>query len=430
MDKPIDDNRIIYLYEDKKRKVVTDKHDYIISTIFTKVQDKEIILDPEYQRNFVWKEDKSSQLIESILLGIPIPTIYLNEGEEDDEVIDGQQRLTAIYSFMRGLYPDNKVFKLKGLRELNCLNGLTYEQLPKILKKSFKDFNITVIKIKKISHSDTKFDIFERLNKGSEKLTEQEIRNCVYRGDFNNELHNLIKNEKVKRFFKEDEHLKLCNRMEMQSVICSFFASYRNRGLFLGSSSKKQALNDTMIRLNKEPQEIDEMRNGLFKTLDLIYSVLGERAFHKKVYLKNSIRYSFNASLFMTLTSFFSDFEKNQVFNNADKIREEFEKLKNENELFKETLDKQTTSVLMLDRRYTLLERYLIEHIETKENRYYTKETRERLFYEDNTCKICNNQILSLDDAHVDHIIPFAQGGKTIYENAQIAHKYCNIKKG
>lgn len=429
MDDKNQEDKIISDYEDTRRKVITEKSDYIIATIFEKIQTKGIILDPEYQRNFVWTEDKSSQLIESIFLGIPIPTIYLSEGSEYDEVIDGQQRLTAIYSFMRGVYPNNKVFKLKGLKELSFINGLTYEQLPRSLIKSFSDFNITVIKIKKVSHMDTKFDIFERLNKGSEKLTDQEIRNCIYRGPFNKELNRISNNEKVKRFFSEEEYNKLCNRMEIQSIICSFFASYKNKGVFIDSSSKKQALNKTMMRFNENYDDVSEIRIDLFKTLDIIYTILGKKAFHRKKVLKKRTTYKFNSSLFMTLTSFFSDFEKNQVIKNADNIREEFEKMK-DSDMMQETLDRQTTNSKMITKRFAIVESFLGEYIETKENRYFTKDMREFLFYQDNTCRICQNKILSLDDAHVDHIIPFAQGGKTIYENAQIAHKYCNIKKG
>lgn len=429
-DKDIND-AIVEEYHEKKRKVVTDKHDYIIDTIFSKLQDKEIILDPEYQRNFVWDESKSSQLIESILLGIPIPTIYLNEGSEDDEVIDGQQRLTTIYSYMRGLYPDNNVFKLKGLQELSCINGLTYEQLPKSLKKSLRDFNITIIKIKSASHSDTKFDIFERLNKGSENLKEQELRNCVYRGPFNNELHMLVNHEKVKRFFTEKEHKKLCKRMDLQADICSYFSAHKNKGVFSGNPGKKESLNITMSKLNNDPNAVADIKSHLFKSLDMVYSILGDKAFHKKVNVRDSIvRYSFSGSLFMTITSFFSDFEKNQVFNNADSIRKAFERLMTEDEEFISTLTSQTTAPSTLRKRFMLLERDLLPLIEYKEDRFFSKDVKEYLFIADNTCKICNNKILNIDDAHVDHIIPFSQGGKTVFENAQLAHKYCNIIKG
>lgn len=427
-----DKNELISLYKDKKRKVSTEKNDYIVSTIIEKIRQRDIILDPEYQRNFVWKRDKCSQLIESILLGIPLPTIYLSEGEEYDEVIDGQQRLTTIKSFTEGRYPNGEVFVLKGLKELNFLNGLSYLDLPKIFVKSLNDFNMTVIKIKKTdgeneeSTYSTKFDIFERLNKGSENLKEQELRNCVYRGQFNVMLKKLADSDKIKRFFDSEELEKLKLRMDMHEAICSAFAAYQNQGIFIDSNIKKKALNNTMERLNKNQKEREDSIDGFVRSLDIIFHVFGKDAFNRKTKGKNK----FNASIFLTMTSFFSQFEKNQVIGNSDKIRESFELIKDFDEDFINTLNRHTTGKQNMERRYSIIRDNMIDFIDGEEPRFFNNKVKKTLFEQDPTCKICGNKILNIGDSQVDHVIPFSRGGKTNIDNAQISHSYCNQRKG
>ena len=114
-----------------KRNLVTDKADPTIESLNAKYIRGKLVLQPDYQRKFVMKPQIASKLIESILLDIPLPTVYF--AEEDDgtwSVIDGQQRLTAIISFIEGkfLY-DNKEFKLSGLNVLSELNRKTYKEL-------------------------------------------------------------------------------------------------------------------------------------------------------------------------------------------------------------------------------------------------------------------------------------------------------------
>lgn len=107
---------IIMSIEDKK--VYTEKIDYPLQTLVQSVIDGDIVTDPDYQRDYVYDDKKASKIIESVILGIPIPTVYLcQEADETLSVIDGQQRITSIYRYMTNL------FALKGLNELPELNG-------------------------------------------------------------------------------------------------------------------------------------------------------------------------------------------------------------------------------------------------------------------------------------------------------------------
>lgn len=110
----------------QQRKVLTDKQDIPVDTLVKRIQDGTIHLQPEFQRNFVWSAAKASQPIDSLLLNVPIPVVYVAETSEGDwEVVDGQQRLTSISAYLTGSLPDSggRAFTLSGFKVLSDLNG-------------------------------------------------------------------------------------------------------------------------------------------------------------------------------------------------------------------------------------------------------------------------------------------------------------------
>lgn len=151
------------------------------------------ILIPFYQRKYVWKIEQASKLIESFLMGLPVPQVFLYVNSEDQlEVIDGQQRLMSIKYFIDGFFGEEddkgkqQVFKLKGLSERSEFNGKTFKNLPEKDQRRFRNSTLRAINIKQIKPSlrnDSVFHIFERLNTGGTRLKAQEIRNAVYRGN-------------------------------------------------------------------------------------------------------------------------------------------------------------------------------------------------------------------------------------------------------
>lgn len=147
---------------------------------------------PFYQRRFVWKIEQASKLIESFLMGLPVPQVFLYVNDQDKlEIIDGQQRIVSVKYFFEGLFgeEDNRgkrqTFKLKGLSQRSEYNGKTFEQLNDRDKRRLKNSTLRAINIKQITPNnqyDSVFHIFERLNTGGTILKPQEIRNAVYRG--------------------------------------------------------------------------------------------------------------------------------------------------------------------------------------------------------------------------------------------------------
>jgi uncharacterized protein with ParB-like and HNH nuclease domain len=164
---------------------------------------KDIII-PFYQRKYVWTIEQASKLIESFLMGLPVPQIFLYvNNEEQLEVIDGQQRLISIKSFFDGFFGEEdaqgrrQTFKLKGLSVRSEYNDKKFVELAQRDQRKLKNSTLRAINIKQLkphSGGDSVFHIFERLNTGGTRLKPQEIRNAVYRGAIVEKLKDLNAN--------------------------------------------------------------------------------------------------------------------------------------------------------------------------------------------------------------------------------------------
>jgi len=189
-----DDNNVDIPKE--KRHLATVSYDYSVEFIWSQMtgDTPKVILEVPFQRKFIWKEDRSSQLIESIIMNVPIPPLYFAE-EKDDKwlIIDGLQRLRSIKSYF-----ENE-FALKKLEIIKELEGDKFKDLPPKAKSLLKDGLLRINVIKFESHPDIKYDIFMRLNKGAVTLNNQELRNCLYRGPLNEMLKELVKNQEILR---------------------------------------------------------------------------------------------------------------------------------------------------------------------------------------------------------------------------------------
>jgi uncharacterized protein with ParB-like and HNH nuclease domain len=145
-------------------------------------------LQPQYQREYIWslRTELPSRLIESLLLEIPIPPIYFGKVASGRlEVIDGQQRLTTMINFV-----SNK-FRLQRLQRMGSLNGKLFRDMTEEHQNKVLDAPIRSVVIDAGHNTELRYEIFERLNRGSMALNEQELRNCVFRGPFNDLLAQL-----------------------------------------------------------------------------------------------------------------------------------------------------------------------------------------------------------------------------------------------
>ena len=199
-----------------KRKYDRSKN---IDKNFSQIQKKnQIILDSEFQREAVWKRKQQSELIESVLIGLPIPTMYFCEDRYANLiVVDGRQRLTAFFEFL-----DDK-FVLSELKILKKLSGKKFSQLEPVYQSKIEDYQLIIQIIKPTTPDSIKFNIFDRVNRGGTPLNNQEMRNALYQGRSTDLLKKLSRNKKFK--MATDNGIKE-NRMKDKYLILRAIAFY------------------------------------------------------------------------------------------------------------------------------------------------------------------------------------------------------------
>ncbi|MBF2056949.1 MAG: DUF262 domain-containing protein [Cyanobacterium sp. T60_A2020_053] len=255
-----------------------------IRDLMTDFQSAKIVIPP-YQRTFVWDFSKQCRFVESIFMDIPIPPLFFLEkfDEETDatmfEIIDGVQRLTTLANFINGS------LKVANLDNLPELNQSTFNHLPSNISALFLERQINTIVIESDTHPEIQFEVFGRLNMGSVSLNAQELRNCMFHGDFNDFLidcsKNLIYRELLHPFPKlrpPKEGKPDKNRMLDVELVLRFFALHD----FYDSETNKypeprtETLNDYMREQAKnedenfKKQKQDELNILFNKVLDMV----------------------------------------------------------------------------------------------------------------------------------------------------------------
>ena len=273
------DSKIPYEIPQEVRKITTQAYDKSVSDIVRMIEDGEIRLDPDYQRNYVWDNKKSSLLIESIILNVPIPVIYVSQEKDDTwSVIDGLQRLYSLKRFFDGK------FKLSGLEILSELNKQDIKSLNPKAQRMLKNGLLRVIMITNDSNEEIKYDVFMRLNTGSVHLTEQELRNCLYRGKLNNLLKDFSHNKMWQTLLGlKGPHKRMADR----ELALRFLAIYKNWDFndeeIVGYKGRmKSFLNTFMCSY----QNIDnntslELKRTFDETVEKIVLIYGEDAFRR-----------------------------------------------------------------------------------------------------------------------------------------------------
>lgn len=380
-----------------------------------------LLTNPDYQRDYVYTEEKASRLVESALMLIPLPTIYLCEEENNIySVIDGQQRIMSFIKFVDG------DFALKGLTSLTELNGKYYKDLDAELQTIIDDTTFRTILIAKES-ADSKYDIFERLNRGAVTLKEQELRNCVYRGPYNSMINDLANEKNVVTMFKAEN-----KRMWYQEYILRFFAlidfmSYK--------PSMKTWLNKYMkLHQFEDEKSIAADREKFVKTLSIVKEVLGTDAFATVDYEKKIVINKFSATFYDSIMIAFSKFDRTKLINKADAIRLAIEDKKLHDDVYHDACYAATGSTDRVIRRiltiFNLVSSILGDDGTNKESRTFDPALKLPLAERQNyICPLCNNKIVDIEQCEIDHILPYSLGGKTIFENAQLVHMICNRHK-
>jgi len=220
---------------EKRKHYDYDTVEYPIEVIVQKYHkglenDDGDIYIPDYQREYVWAEKRKSKFIESIIIGIPIPYIFFADVDGRYEIVDGSQRVRTLEAF---LY--NK-FKLQDLEKLTELNHFYFKDLSKARQRRIKNRSLKMIALSEKTDPEARFDLFERINTGSDELKSIEIRKGLYRGDFYDFITECSKNKLFKKLCPISKKRTL--REEPQELILRFFAYSENRAKYKNQVSK------------------------------------------------------------------------------------------------------------------------------------------------------------------------------------------------
>lgn len=238
----------------QKRLVDFNTYDISVKELISMVGEGIIDIAPEYQRQFRWTPNRQSQLVESVFLGIPIPSLFMATNPDSSwELIDGVQRLSSLIHFAGDDLTRKKVnlsapLKLQELIKLSAFNTCSFSDLPKTIQLEFllKPLKITTLSDK--SDLNVRFDLFERLNTGGVRLTDQEIRSCIYRGKFNDFIKEISKNENFKLAVKLPKERE--NDGTREEFALRFFAFLHNYKSF--DHSVVEFLNSYMAESTKK----------------------------------------------------------------------------------------------------------------------------------------------------------------------------------
>ena len=294
----ISDKQIERHFETGRLRVVQEKNDLFLSHVVQFISGESDTkwgnLRPEYQRRLRWDNKKKSKLIESFIMNVPVPPVFLYERElARFEVMDGQQRLNAISEFFSGNFP------LEGLEIWPALNGRNYSALPPLVRRGLERAKLSAITLMSDNTStaadslDLRAQVFERLNTGGERLNAQELRNSLYSGEFNTLLIELSETRAFTDAWEIPNHEDntradgtpsadlaantLFKRMTDVEIVLRFFAFRDPKNI---AGSVRSMLDGTMKRLrHPDASAIEILRTEFMEALELCAKLFGPHIF-------------------------------------------------------------------------------------------------------------------------------------------------------
>ena len=285
-----------------------------IHDVCRRIKQERYIMDPDFQRDFIWDEEKQSRLIQSVIMRIPLPVFYLAEDSKGRMiVVDGLQRLTTFYRFMN----DDLKLKLRG----HILHGKKFSTLEVKHQNRFEDFNLIFYIIDSKVPEQARLDIFERVNSGK-PLTRQQMRNALHSGPATQFLRREARAEDFEEVIGGSLDPKTMRDREFVNRFCSFYLlgvkAYRGH-------SMDEFLAAGLDRMNcLEKKELGEMSRAFRLSLQNNASIFGKHAFRRSIanLPSESGRSVINASLWDVMSIGFAGFSRSAVEANRIQILE------------------------------------------------------------------------------------------------------------
>jgi len=329
--------------------------DYDVEGLVKRLKRGDIFIPP-FQRDYVWNQAEASRLIESLLLGLPVPGVFLAKENDSNKlsVIDGQQRLKSLLFFYEGFFNPKegdsrkKVFRLKNVQEQ--FEGKTYDELEEEDRINLDDsiIHATIIKQETPNDDNTSiYHVFERLNTGGRKLTPQEIRAAIYIGKLNELIGELNDYPAWRELFGKKN-----NRLKDQEMILRFLAMYTSLNNY--SKPLKEFLNKFNGKYrNPTDEEIERLRTVFQTTTDLILEKFGKSAFRPDRV--------FNASAFEVLmvgiaNRLDKEIDFNGLVTNIGNLYQEQE--------FIDSITRATSDDKVVEQRHRLFNEFIDEYVQ------------------------------------------------------------------
>jgi len=277
--------------------------DFPVDVLVKRMKDGDFII-PNFQREYVWNAKEASRFIESLLIGLPTPALFLAKDKFSSQylVIDGQQRLKTLQYFYQESFPDGKHFSLVSVIE--PFERATYSTLSLTDRRLLDNAIIHCIIITENYEPLGMYYLFERLNTTGNPLTPQEIRNVIYHGLFSRLIQELAQNEIWNKFFSKESNKS--KRAKDQEMILRFLALHFHLEHYQGNMT--DFLNNFMLK-NKNLDLVarDTIENLFFKTITLIQDCLGLEVFY---YKNNQINISlYDAVMLLVAKEIFNDLD-------------------------------------------------------------------------------------------------------------------------
>ena len=279
-----------------------------IYNIISRIDNDELDLTPSFERNpNLWPDVRQSQLIESLILKIPLPTFYFTSEAKIDangvgrtvwHVVDGLQRLCAVFNFISE--NAKKKLKLVGMEYLKNLNGLRFAELPPAYRRNILEAQIITYLIRPGTDDDVKFNIFKRVNRGGVPLNQQEIRHALHQGRASDFLRRLAE----MKSFRDATHKKFkSKRMADREVINRFLAFYLCRYDLEGYVSMDAFLNGALKKIDcMAESELTQIQSDFEGAMSAIHHGLGRYAFRRLQIEKDRPRTAVNKAIFEALS--------------------------------------------------------------------------------------------------------------------------------
>lgn len=264
-------------FRDAQSQLVVQTADLPLGTLAGMVDSGAIDLQPGFQRRERWSAEKQSALIESFLLNVPVPPVYLaEEADGTYTAIDGKQRLKAIADFIGGrLY-------LRNLDRLTSADRIRFDDLPPEIKNALRlrPF-LRVVTLLKQTDPLLKYEVFLRLNRGGEALNAQEIRNVAFRGALNDEIYRLSENAFLRSRLKIENERSAAYRDMADAEFVLRFMTLRDRFDEFGGSLTKEMDEFMRSRQNSRPDEVARLTGDFEAAVDRCSGIWGNVSFRR-----------------------------------------------------------------------------------------------------------------------------------------------------